>query len=184
MTRLTYNKRKEFTLKSLHKALSIAAILGLSIVSTMASAAQKVGVIDVQLVLQSLPQVAVIEQKINAEFQDQIQEVTAMREEGNFLVEKLQREAATMSEDQKKQLQEQIQTLGQQMQQKGQPLQQSMQNRTAEERNKLLGLIKQAIDGIAAKEGYDMVLNAQSVPFAKDEYDISQKVLDQVSKAN
>jgi outer membrane protein len=171
-------------LKSLNKALSVAAILGLALVSTVASAAQKVGVIDVQLVLQSLPQVATIEQTINAEFQDQIQEVTAMREEGNFLVEKLQREAATMSEEQKQQLQEQIAVLGQQMQQKGQPLQQNMQARTAEERNKLLALIKQAIDTIAAKEGYDMVLNAQSVPFAKDEFDISQQVLSQVSKAN
>ncbi len=171
-------------MKSLNKALSVAAILGLALVSTVASAAQKVGVIDVQLVLQSLPQVATIEQTINAEFQDQIQEVTAMREEGNFLVEKLQREAATMSEEQKQQLQEQIAVLGQQMQQKGQPLQQNMQARTAEERNKLLALIKQAIDTIAAKEGYDMVLNAQSVPFAKDEFDISQQVLSQVSKAN
>lgn len=171
-------------MKSLNKALSIAAILGLSVVSTVASAAQKIGMVDVQLVLQSLPQVAVIEQNINAEFQDQIQEVTAMREEGNFLVEKLQREAATMSEEQKVQLQEQIAALGQQMQVKGQPLQQNMQNRTAEERNKLLALIKQAIDGIAEAEGYDMVLNAQSVPFTKDEFDISQKVLSQVSKAN
>lgn len=171
-------------MKSLNKALSIAAILGLAIVSTMATAAQKIGVIDVQLVLQSLPQVAVIEQKINAEFQDQIQEVTAMREEGNFLVEKLQREAATMSEAQKAELQKQISAIGQQMQQKGQPLQQNMQNRTAEERNKLLGLIKQAIDSIAAADGYDMVLNAQSVPFSKDQFDISQKVLDQVTKAN
>jgi outer membrane protein len=171
-------------LKSLNKALSIAAILGLSLVSSMASAEQKMAVIDVQMVLQSLPQVAVIEQKINAEFQDQIQEVTAMREEGNFLVEKLQREAATMSEDQKASLQQQIAAIGQQMQQKGQPLQQNMQRRTTEERNQLLGLIKQAIDGVAKADGYDMVLNAQSVPFSKDEFDISQKVLDQVSKAN
>jgi outer membrane protein len=171
-------------LKSLNKALSIAAILGLSLVSSMASAEQKMAVIDVQMVLQSLPQVAVIEQKINAEFQDQIQEVTAMREEGNFLVEKLQREAATMSEDQKASLQQQIAAIGQHMQQKGQPLQQNMQRRTTEERNQLLGLIKQAIDGVAKADGYDMVLNAQSVPFSKDEFDISQKVLDQVSKAN
>jgi outer membrane protein len=175
---------KEFTLKSLNKALSIAAILGLALASSVANAAQKVGVVDVQLILQSLPQVAVIEQNINAEFQEQIQEVTAMREEGAFLVQKLEREAATMSEEQQNQLRQQIQTLSQELQQKGQPLQQSMQNRTAEERNKLLGLIKQAIDGIAAADNYDMVLNAQSVPFAKDEFDISQKVLDQVSKAN
>ncbi|MBT1450740.1 OmpH family outer membrane protein [Glaciecola sp. XM2] len=150
----------------------------------MANAAQKVAVVDVQLVLQSLPQVAVIEQTINEEFQEQIQEMTAMREEGSFLVEKLQREAATMSEEQQEALRQQIQTLSQTMQQKGGPLQQNMQNRTTEERNKLLSLIKQAVDSIAAAEDYDMVINAQSVPFAKDEFDISQKVLDQVSKAN
>jgi outer membrane protein len=177
-------KAKEFTLKSLNKALSIAAILGLALTSAMANAAQKVAVVDVQLVLQSLPQVAVIEQTINEEFQEQIQEMTAMREEGSFLVEKLQREAATMSEEQQEALRQQIQTLSQTMQQKGGPLQQNMQNRTTEERNKLLSLIKQAVDSIAAAEDYDMVINAQSVPFAKDEFDISQKVLDQVSKAN
>ncbi|WP_395344535.1 OmpH family outer membrane protein [Ningiella sp. W23] len=171
-------------MKSLNKALTVAAIFGLAMLSNAANAEQKIGVIDVQLVLQSLPQVQVIEQQINAEFQEEIQEVTAMREEGNFLVEKLQREAATMSEEQQAELQGQIASLGQQMQQKGQPLQQNMQRRTQEERNKLLGLIKQAIDGIAASENYDMVINAQSVPFAKDEFDISQQVLDQVSKAN
>ncbi|WP_250884068.1 OmpH family outer membrane protein [Glaciecola sp. XM2] len=171
-------------MKSLNKALSIAAILGLALTSAMANAAQKVAVVDVQLVLQSLPQVAVIEQTINEEFQEQIQEMTAMREEGSFLVEKLQREAATMSEEQQEALRQQIQTLSQTMQQKGGPLQQNMQNRTTEERNKLLSLIKQAVDSIAAAEDYDMVINAQSVPFAKDEFDISQKVLDQVSKAN
>ena len=51
-------------------------------------------------------------------------------------------------------------------------------------RNKLLGLIKQAIDAVAAKEGYDVVLNSGAVAFAKEEHDLSEQVLQQVSKTN
>lgn len=155
----------------------------MAVISSAANAAEKIGVVDVQLVLQALPQVATIEDSINAEFADDIQEVQRLRSDGNFLVEKLQREEATMAETQIKELQQQINDVGQQLQAKGQPLQQNMQRRTQEERNKLLGLIKQSIDAIAAAGSYDMILNASAVPFMKDEFDISQQVLEQVSKA-
>lgn len=170
-------------MKSFIKGMSIVAVFSMAVVANSANAAQKIGVVDVQQVLQALPQVATIEQSINAEFAEDIQEVQRLRSDGNFLVEKLQREEATMSEAQIKELQQQINEIGQQLQAKGQPLQQNMQQRTQEERNKLLGLIKQSIDSIAAKGGYDMILNANSVPYMKPEFDVSQQVLDQVSKA-
>jgi outer membrane protein len=170
-------------LKSFIKGLSIVALFSIAVVSNAANAEQKIGVVDVQLVLQALPQVATIEQSINAEFADDIQEVQRLRSDGNFLVEKLQREEATMAETAIKELQQQINDVGQQLQALGQPLQQNMQRRTQEERNKLLGLIKQSIDGIAAAGNYDLILNASAVPFMKPAFDISQDVLDQVSKA-
>ena len=162
--------------------MSLAVLFTMASVSA-ANAAQKVGVIDVQQVLQALPQVATIEETINAEFKDQMQDVQRLQSDGKYLVEKLQREEATLSEAQIKELQQQINEIGQKLQTVGQPLQQQMQSRTQEERGKLLGLIKQAIDGIAKKEGYDVVLNATAVPYSKPENDISQKVLEQVSKA-
>ena len=67
---------------------------------------------------------------------------------------------------------------------KGQPLQQNLQRRAGEERNKLLALIKQAIDKIAADEGYDLILNAGSASYAKPELDLSADVLEQVRKLN
>ena len=48
--------------------------------------------------------------------------------------------------------------------------------------NKLLGLIKQAIDSVAAKGKYDLVLNAGAVAYTADEHDISEQVLEQVKK--
>jgi outer membrane protein len=44
-----------------------------------------------------------------------------------------------------------------------------------------LGLVKQAIDAVAQAESFDMVLNANAVTFVKPEFDISQKVLQQVN---
>ncbi len=166
------------------KGLAVVLLAGFSMMSMAANAADKIGVVDVQMILQSLPQIATIEQNINEEFRDQRQEIQKLQSDGNFMVQKLQRESATMSEEEKVKLQEQIQALSQDLQAKAQPLQQNIQRRTNEERQKLFGLIQQAIDGIAAKEGYDLVLNRTAVPYVKQEFDISQKVLDQVSKAN
>lgn len=170
-------------MKTFTKTLLAGAFLSASVLSAPAMAEQKIAVVDVQAVIQSLPQLADIQTRIQEEFKDQIQAVNSKQEEFNFLVQKLQRESATMSEDEQKALQEQIIALRDDLQQTGQPLQQSIERRQAEERNKLLGLIKQAIDGIAAKEDFDMVLNATAVPYAKTEHDISQKVQEQVSKA-
>jgi outer membrane protein len=37
---------------------------------------------------------------------------------------------------------------------------------------------------VAAKEKYDVILNANAVAFIKEDHDISKLVLDQVSKVN
>lgn len=170
-------------MKTFTKTLLAGALLSASLISAPAMAEQKIAVVDVQSVVQSLPQLADIQQRIQEEFKDQIQAVNTKREEFEFLVEKLQRESATMSEDQQKALEDQIISLRNELQQTSQPLQQNIQRRQGEEQNKLLGLIKQVIDGIAAKDDYDIVLNASAVPFVKAEHDISSQVQQQVAKA-
>ncbi|MCU7554938.1 OmpH family outer membrane protein [Alteromonas sp. ASW11-19] len=171
-------------MKQFAKHIAATAMLGSALVSTSVMAEQKIGVVDVQGVFQSMPQAAEIENSIKAEFKEQIEEVQQLQRDGQFFAERLQRDAATMSEQEKKELQQKILDVRDQLSQKGQPLQQKIQRRTNEERNKLLGLIKQAIDSVAAKEGYDLVLNANSVAFAKEEHDVSEQVLQQVEKTN
>ena len=58
------------------------------------------------------------------------------------------------------------------------------ERRQNEERNKILALIKQAIDSVAADNDYDLVLDAPAVVYADESNDLSQKVLDQLSKLN
>ncbi len=89
-----------------------------------------------------------------------------------------------MSTKQKTELEGQIISLREEYTAKAQPLQKEIQNRLQEEQNKLLGLIKQGIDAVAAKEKYDVILNANSVAFINPDNDISKLVLDQVGKTN
>ncbi|MCP3427778.1 OmpH family outer membrane protein [Opacimonas viscosa] len=170
---------KTFT-QTLIKTLLLATIA----VSASASAMQKIAVVDVQAVLQSLPQTQAIVASINNEFKAQFEEVQNLQKDGEFNVEKLRRDGATMSEAQKKELETKIMDIRAQLQQKATPLQQEVQRRQNEEQTKLLGLVKQAIDAISAAEDYDLVLNAGAATFVKPEFNISQKVIDRVSQAN
>ncbi|WP_083273186.1 OmpH family outer membrane protein [Alteromonas confluentis] len=169
-------------MKQLARQFVATLMLGSALVSASAMAEQKIGVVDVQGVFQAMPQAAEISNNIQVEFKDQIDEVNQLQKDGQFYAERLQRDAATMSESEKKELQDKILAVREQLAEKGQPLQQNIQRRSNEERNKLLGLIKQAIDSVAAKGKYDLVLNAGAVAYTADEHDISEQVLEQVKK--
>jgi len=177
------NRLKEFPLKTFTKTLIAGAMLSTALLTTAAQAAQKVGVVDVQGIVRSLPQFAEIAQVVTGEFKDQIQEVNTQSEEYNFLLQKFQRENATMSAAEKTKLEEQIIALQKTLQEKTTPLQQNMQRREQEEQRKLLGLVMQAVQKIADDGKYDVVLNRSTTPYVKPEFDISQQVLEQVTKA-
>ncbi|QJR81780.1 OmpH family outer membrane protein [Alteromonas pelagimontana] len=169
-------------MKQLVKHIFATAMLGSALLSTSVMAEQKIGIVDVQGVFQAMPQAAEISNNIQMEFKEQIDEVNQLQKDGQFFAERLQRDAATMNEQEKKELQQKILDVREKLAEKGQPLQQNIQRRSNEERNKLLGLIKQAIDSVAAKQGYDLILNAGAVSYAKDENDLSEQVLEQVKK--
>jgi len=159
-------------------------MLGSAMFSSAAMAEQKIGVVNVQGIYQALPQAAEIQNAISMEFKEQVDEVNMLQRDGQLYAEKLQRDAATMSAQEKTELEEKILSVREQLSQKVQPLQQNIQRRQNEERNKLLALIKQAIDSVAAEGEYDLVLDAPAVVYVDESYDLSQQVLDQMGKLN
>lgn len=166
------------------KSIIASALLTSAMASSVAMAEQKIGAVNVQGIFQSMPQAASIQQTIAAEFKDQTEEVSRLEKDIKYYLEKNQRDAATMSAKEKKDLEDKIIALREEYTTKAQPLQQQIQQRLKDEQNKLLGLIKQSIDAVAAKEKYDIILNANAVAFINDSHDISKQVLEQVSKVN
>jgi len=152
--------------------------------SSAVFAEQKIGAVNVQGIFQAMPQAASIQESIAAEFKDKTEEVSRLEKDIKYYLEKNQRDAATMSAKEKTELENKIIALREEYTGKAQPLQKDIQARLQEEQNKLLGLIKQGIDTVAAKEKYDVILNANSVAYINPDNDISKMVLDQVAKIN
>jgi len=171
-------------LKKFTKSLIAGALLTTAMASSAVFAEQKIGAVNVQGIFQAMPQAANIQESIAAEFKDKTEEVSRLEKDIKYYLEKNQRDAATMSTKEKTELEGKIIALREEYTVKAQPLQKEIQARLQEEQNKLLGLIKQGIDSVAAKEKYDVILNANSVAYINPESDISKLVLDQIAKAN
>ncbi|WP_297822859.1 OmpH family outer membrane protein [uncultured Paraglaciecola sp.] len=171
-------------MKDFTKNLIAGALLTTAMASTSVFAEQKIGAVNVQGVFQAMPQAADIQETIAAQFKDKTEEVSRLEKDIKYYLEKNQRDAATMSEKEKTELEGKIIALREEYTAKAQPLQKEIQARLQEEQNKLLGLIKQGIDAVASKGKYDVILNSNSVAFINPDNDISQLVLEQVGKIN
>jgi outer membrane protein len=156
---------------------------GLMMVGTASAKEMKIGLVDVQEIVAKLPQTTSIQNSLKTEFEGRIAEVQKLEKDIAFNQEKLKRDGATMNDQQKKALQGEMEKQMRSYEQLARPLDEDYRKRQGEERNKLMGLVKTAIDSIAKKDNYDLILNAQAGVFVKPEYDISEAVIAQVSKA-
>ncbi|WP_100655880.1 OmpH family outer membrane protein [Alteromonas flava] len=171
-------------MKTFAKHIVASALLSSAVISAPAVAEMNIAVVDAQSVFQAMPEAAAIAEQIQNEFKDRIEAIQQLERDMQFYAESLQRNAATMSEQEKAEMQEKILAARQEYAQKAQPLQQEIQRRQAEERNKLIALIRQSIDKVAADGNYDMVIDAGAVSFTKPKFDISAQVLENVNKLN
>jgi len=143
---------------------------------------QKIAVVNVQEAISQIPQAAALMQTLETEFKDEKAVIEQLQKDLTFEDENLKRNGSLMSEKEKKELQTKMSGLYQQYQVKVKEFQQKVAQRKNEETNKLLALVTQVVDNIAAKEDFDLVISKQAVVFSKPSTNITSKVIEQVSK--
>ena len=148
------------------------------------AADQKIAVVNFQEVMSKIPQTTAVMQVWEAEFKDDKAVLAQLEKDIKYYQEKKQRDGSLMSAKDIEELDTQIATLYQDYQAKGKAFQQATGLRKNEETNKIIALVRQAIDSIAAKDKYDLILEQQAVIFAKPDAMITNKVVEQVSKLN
>ncbi|GAB1072432.1 MAG: OmpH family outer membrane protein [Shewanella algae] len=164
--------------KMVNGALMTLMLMG----APLAAQAEKLAVVDMGAVFEQLPQREQISNALKTEFGDRMAEVQKLQEELRGLLEKQQRDAALMSEAQKTELVRKMESLKADYQLKGKALDEDLRRRQGEEQNKLLVKVQKAINTIAEKEKYDMVLQRGAVVYVKPAADISSKVVEALSK--
>ncbi len=170
-------------MKLFKQSMAAAALLTAGMMSSAALAADKVGYANIQAIFQSIPQTQAVEPALREEFKDQMQQVAQLEKDITYYQEKAQRDEATMSEQEKKDLQAKLMELGRKYQEVAGPLKQGLQQRQQEERGKIFQQIADAINTYAEKQNYDAILNSTSLLYLKDkEQDISKEIIEILSK--
>ncbi|MBP6517940.1 OmpH family outer membrane protein [Shewanella sp.] len=161
-------------------ALMTLVLLGAPLVAH----AEKIAVVDMGAVFEQLPQREQISQSLKKEFGDRVADVQKMQEEMRSLMEKQQRDGALMNDAQKTELVRKMESLKSEYQLKGKALDEDHRRRQGEEQNKLLVKVQKAINTIAEKDQYDLVLQRGrgAVIYVKPNADISGKVVEALSK--
>lgn len=172
-------------MKKFIKSIALATVASGAILSSAASAAdQKIAVVNFQEVMAKIPQTAAVMQSLEAEFKDQKAVLAQLQKDLQYYQEKKKRDSSLMSKKEIEDLDKKMAELFQEYQTKGKELQDAAGARQNEEQNKIIALVRQAIDGIATKDKLDLVLQAQAVAFVKPDANITDKVVEQVSKLN
>lgn len=165
-------------LKNTVKAASVSLIiLSSAFFANAAEAAQKVGFINTAQVFQALPQREVVLQKMQDEFKDKAAELQSLQAQAKTKIEKLRRDAELMSQDDVEKLRMEIGQLDNLYQMKDQALERASARREAEEKQKLFKIIQDAVQNVAEKEGYDLIVDVSAMQYGKPQYNISEQVI-------
>ncbi|MBA2650682.1 MAG: OmpH family outer membrane protein [Tatlockia sp.] len=156
-----------------------AMVLGACAFNASADGA-KIGVVDLQKIMQASSQMKTIQQKLEADFKPRRDKLVAIEAGLKQDMEKFKRDGAVMNAAQKKELEKKIVTVQQSFEREGQQYQQELSTAHNEAMEELYGKIRKAIAKVAETDKYDIVLQKDAAPFSSDKLDITDSVVKQI----
>ncbi|CDZ76776.1 Cationic 19 kDa outer membrane protein [Legionella massiliensis] len=141
----------------------------------------KIGVVDLQKIMQTSSQMKTIQQKLEKDFKPRRDKLVAMEEGLKADMEKFKRDSAVMSDTQKKELEKKIVATQQTFEREGQQYQQELSTAHNEAMEELYAKIRKAIAKVAETDKYDIVLQKDAAPFSSDKLDITDSVVKQIA---
>ena len=144
---------------------------------SMANAAElKVGVVSVEKILSEAPQVEAVNKAMIEKFGDQRAELQGLEKDIKTMQENYKRNELVMTEDKLNELKDKIIGNVQVFKQKESALGQEVQEMRAKELSTLQQSMRDIINDIAKKDGYDLILS-DGVVYTTEKLDISSQVL-------
>ena len=167
-------------MKVFFKIITLAAIVA-SISISQAAEAQKIGVVFPSKVMSESPQRAEMIKKLEAEFKGRYSVLQKLGQSIKDIEEKIKRDGELLSNEERTALQRQHQVKVSEYKLKGKAFEEDQRRRQGEEQKKTLILVRDVINKLAKKDGYDLILNGEQIVFTKPELDISDKVIQEIS---
>lgn len=149
----------------------------------MANAEAKIGIINFGEVMAKVPQKDAINQKLKKEFSGRENELKRLGEEIETQRQDYINNVATMSESQATEKKRSIQQKMSDFQLKEAAFKEDVEKRSREEQVKLGNQIRTAVESVAKKGGFNILLDRQSAPYIDSTVpDVTDQVLAELSK--
>jgi outer membrane protein len=137
----------------------------------------KIGVVDLQRISQTAPQMKAIQEKLEKEFRPRRDKLVKMEETLKADMQHFKRDATVLSQDQKRDLEKKIVAAQQTFEREGQQYQQELSTAHNEAMEDLYNRIRKAIEVVALEGKYDVILQKDAAPFSGSQLDVTEKVL-------
>lgn len=166
------------------KILLTISILVASLIFGMgnAYAELKVGVIDLQQIMQKSNQIATINSQLTKEFKPRQDKILALQKSLQDETDQLSRNSATMTETDRNKLQDKIIADRANLQGMSLSFQRDVNSAQNQGMQKFMTQLNGVVNIIAKENNFDLILQRAGVPFVKTSLDITNQVLDQLNK--
>lgn len=169
-------------MKGFFKVVTLAVALVAVPYTNAAQAAQKIAVVYPSKIMQESPQREKIIKKLEKEFKGRYQALQALEGQIKKLEKTLQRDAELLGKDKVTDMERQVEVKVSEYKLKRKAFEEDNRRRQGEEQQKALLVLREVINAVAAKDGYDIILNGEQIVFSKATLDISERVIKEISK--
>lgn len=156
--------------------LSLVGIAGNSFAADV-----KIGVIDVQMIMQKAPEV----QKLNTQLQDKFKprqdKLTSAKKAIQAEVQDFTKNQAVMKPEEQAKLKNKILADQQAYESQVEAFRKDLSQAQNQSMQHFMGDLQTAVNGIAKKDQYNFILNRAAVPYMESNADITQKVLESLN---
>lgn len=137
----------------------------------------KIGIVDLHRVLQESPQAKKISQQLEQKFKPRQQKLIAQQKQLKADVTKIRRDATIMTTGQKTQLQEKISREQRELERSGSNYQEDLNAAQTQATQQFFDKVTVALNKVAKKDGYDMILQKENVPYSAPQMDITKNII-------
>lgn len=155
----------------------ITLLLALSMPSAVFAKDLKIGLVDFRKILASSDEAKMMVEKMQKEFKPRQEKILALEKDLKDKSEKLQRNAAIMSDLEKSKLEREIVSQQRDLQRLQEEYREDTIARQQEETQKLFEKVGEVVKKIAEKEQYDLILHQDVNVYASDNINITDKVM-------
>ena len=141
----------------------------------------KIGVINLQEIVAKTPDVKATEAKLKKKFKVRQDEMIAAQKTLKANATKLQRDGAVMSSKEKNALQDKLVSGKRDLQRMQEDLQQDIELAKNQAMQSFYDKLKVAIEKVAKKGNYDLILQKGSLPFTSPRIDVTAQVIKSLS---